>query len=796
MAITVKHSKVSTIPDDADTSLVRPSDWNADHTLTGTVPVTNGGTGAATLTGYVYGNGTAAMTASTTIPSGDVSGLGTMATQNANAIAVTGGSINGTTIGATTASSGAFTYASTSSSTNTTPVLSYNASNCNFALGGTTASTYLQAVMQNKSGTAGASTNFAVSNDLGTDSTYYGEFGMNSSVFSTGTPADFFSLNNGIYYSGHDGDITYGSGNGYKTFLAWGTTGQSAHVINASGAIGLNTNITGTTNFGTAGYLLTSGGSSATPTWTNPTSIVGGAGGSTTQIQYNNAGALAGLAAFTTDGTNLTATGQLNLTNASNYNLYASGAGANYMAGGLGIGTTTFTGYSLAISKNITGATIAYGSFSNGIVQSDVTSLGGGFTSALGTQATTFTVTSLRQFYAAQGTFGSGSTVSNNYGFFVDANLTGATNNYGFFGNIAAATGRYNLYMGGTANNYLAGSLGIGTTSLTGYNLVIAKTSTGAVTVYNVVAGGTIQSDVTTNYFGFLSTPSTQATAFTLGTLSHFSATLQTLGATSVITTQQGFVAQSSLTGATNNYGFRGTIAAATGAYNLYMNGTADNYLAGSLGIGVVPATSINVRLAKNITGATTAYAFTNQCTVQSDVTTVAYLNYTGLSTQATAFTLASATYYTANQETLGATSAVTSQTGFLVQSGLTGATNNYGFIGNIAAATGRYNLYMQGTAANYFAGDMQFNKTVTAAGTTGAQTISKNAGTVNFAAAATSLVVTNTLVTANSIIICTVGTNDTTMKSASAVAAAGSFTIYGNAAATAETRVNFIVIN
>jgi hypothetical protein len=48
MAITVKHSKVSTIPDDADTSLVRPSDWNADHTLVGTVPIANGGTNATT----------------------------------------------------------------------------------------------------------------------------------------------------------------------------------------------------------------------------------------------------------------------------------------------------------------------------------------------------------------------------------------------------------------------------------------------------------------------------------------------------------------------------------------------------------------------------------------------------------------------------------------------------------------------------------------------------------------------------------------------------------------------------
>ena len=159
----------------------------------------------------------------------------------------------------------------TSSTTNTTPVLSYNASNSNYAAGATVSGSYLQTVMQNKSGTANASTNYVLSNDLGTDSTYYGEFGMNSSVYSAGTPTDFFSLNNGIYYSGHDGDITIGSGNGKKTYLAWGTTGQSAHVINATGSIGLNTDITGTNNYGTAGQVLTSQGNVSTPTWTTPT---------------------------------------------------------------------------------------------------------------------------------------------------------------------------------------------------------------------------------------------------------------------------------------------------------------------------------------------------------------------------------------------------------------------------------------------------------------------------------------------------------------------------------------------
>lgn len=341
--------------------------WNAS-----TIGVAYGGTGATTLTGYVKGSGTAALTASASIPTTDLSGTVTNAqlanssiTINGNSVSLGGSttvtatasnaltigsglsgtsyngsaavtiaidstvatlsgtqtltnkSISGATntltaipnsaltnssitfgatsvslgatvsafnavsIGATTASTGAFTYLSTSSTTSTTPVLGFNASNTSFASGATISGSYLQAVLQNKSGTAGASTNFAVSNDLATDSTYYGEFGMNSSVFTaSGTFADFFSINNGIYFSGHDGDVSVGSGNGYKLYLTWGTTGQSAHVINSSGAIGLSTNLgtsaatTGTSGFGTSGQVLTSAGSSAAPTWTTITSGV------------------------------------------------------------------------------------------------------------------------------------------------------------------------------------------------------------------------------------------------------------------------------------------------------------------------------------------------------------------------------------------------------------------------------------------------------------------------------------------------------------------------------------------
>lgn len=67
--------------------------WNAT-----TIAVARGGTGATTLTGYLKGNGVAAFTGSATIPSTDITGLGTMSTQNANAIAVTGGTIDNVTI--------------------------------------------------------------------------------------------------------------------------------------------------------------------------------------------------------------------------------------------------------------------------------------------------------------------------------------------------------------------------------------------------------------------------------------------------------------------------------------------------------------------------------------------------------------------------------------------------------------------------------------------------------------------------------------------------------------------------
>jgi hypothetical protein len=65
----------------------------------------------------------------------------------------------------------------------------------------------------------------------------------------------------------------------------------------------ITTALTLTGAAGTNGQVLTSAGSGSAPTWTT---VSASPGGSTTQLQYNNAGAFAGISGATTDGTRIT----------------------------------------------------------------------------------------------------------------------------------------------------------------------------------------------------------------------------------------------------------------------------------------------------------------------------------------------------------------------------------------------------------------------------------------------------------------------------------------------------------
>ncbi len=84
---------------------------------------------------------------------------------------------------------------------------------------------------------------------------------------------------------------------------------------------------------------------------------------------------------------------------------------------------------------------------------------------------------------------------------------------------------------------------------------------------------------------------------------------------------------------------------------------------------------------------------------------------------------------------------------------------------------------------------------TTTTVGTTGNQTINKPTGTVNIAAAGTTVTVTNSLVSATSLVFAEIRTADTTARISNVVPGAGSFVI-NIVACTAEVSIGFWVIN
>lgn len=117
-------------------------------------------------------------------------------------------------------------------------------------------------------------------------------------------------------------------------------------------------------------------------------------------------------------------------------------------------------------------------------------------------------------------------------------------------------------------------------------------------------------------------------------------------------------------------------------------------------------------------------------------------------------------------------------------------AANTLDVTGAVAASVSVASPLIQSTA------DVQVSKTITPAATTGNQTINKTGGSIRIAAAGTSVVLTNSLITVNSIVGCWLSSNDATAKSVTYVLASGSVTFNLGAAATAETEIRWIVFN
>jgi hypothetical protein len=161
--------------------------------------------------------------------------------------------------------------------------------------------------------------------------------------------------------------------------------------------------------------------------------------------------------------------------NNTGWGLYGAGTAPNFLSGSLGIGSTNLTASNLRLSKNISGSSIAYGIYQEGVVQTDVTSDAHGFMNVLQTAASANFVNyyhlRVRDF-----TIGGGTSIAAVTGLQVD-DISVGTNRFGIRSSVSSGTNRWNLYMQGTADNYLAGKLLIGTTTVSTFALDVNGTA-------------------------------------------------------------------------------------------------------------------------------------------------------------------------------------------------------------------------------------------------------------------------------------------------------------------------------
>jgi hypothetical protein len=430
--------------------------------------------------------------------------------------------------------------------------------------------------------------------------------------------------------------------------------------------------------------------------------------------------------------------------------------------GAVGIGTTSLgASYGLRVSKTLAGDNGSnIFSAATGTVSTPIAVYSFRSTIATGANGgTPYTITNLYGYNAAQGTFNADSTVANQFGFRAESNLIGATNNYGFYSIIPAGTGRYNFYAAGTADNFFGGATTISVNSASdalritqigaGNALVVEDSANPDATPTVIDANGRIvvghTSPITVSGSASFAPPlEVIGTSFGNSSIAALRYSNDTGGSNFTFAKNRSATIGSFVVVAANdalgelvfdgsdgtNYiraaQIRADVDGTPGTNDmpgrLVFSTTADGASSptermrisssGGVGIGGTPSADVPL-LISQVGTAVNMNGVRNTQVTPATATASHKLFQTVASTAASAFTLPILTHYEAFQSTIGAGSTVTSQYGFFAQNNLIGATNNYGFWGNIASGTGRYNFYAAGTAANVFVGTTSIGGTV-----------------------------------------------------------------------------------
>jgi hypothetical protein len=324
--------------------------------VTSSIPLTNLDADFATIYAAVngIGNGTVSL-ANVSITGGTISNVSETAT-----------SYVATKVISTSSNIGAYSYGT----------LSYSDVNI-FESFAASANTYVQNILQNTNAGTAASADYVVSNNLGTATTYYGDFGMNSSGWTGIAGTNSFGAPNMVYLTATTGDLLIGTTTANTLRFATNAGADSMQINGTTGivsfpttsAITLPNGTTGQQPTGVAGMLRFNSTTTQFEGYngTSWASVSGGAAGSNTQVQFNSSGALAGSANMTFNGTALTLANDASISGLT----VGKGGGAvnTNTVFGLGAGAANTTGSGEVFIGYQAGANNTTGSFNTAIGQ-------------------------------------------------------------------------------------------------------------------------------------------------------------------------------------------------------------------------------------------------------------------------------------------------------------------------------------------------------------------------------------------------------------------------------------------
>jgi len=636
VAITVTHPFVSAISDDpaaVAAGQVVPSNWNATHSLSGTLDVANGGTGTTTSTG----SGSVVLSTGPTLApnvviSGSSSGNALLINQtgSGNALVVeddtnpdatplvvdsTGVFIQGTTTAQTTKNI---------TTTVTPPFQTHNLSSGFFSWSNNATFPAIVTFNKSKSGTIGTLGAVTSGDNLGL-------IQFNGADNDGTTP----TFNQGAFISaqvaGAIATTSIPSRLNFATTAVAATSSTIRVSIGSEGYVGIGASAS------SAAQLLDLRGSNQGLTGDAPVNILRFTDTDTTSAAnqpigkiefYNSDTANAAVGAYIlSSSTGTEGGGTIRFGAAPN-------AGAvTEIARVASTGVTISNSVSIGTTGTVTGSVALNGSTS-GTVTVNPAAAAGTWTLTLPTSAGTngYVLSTdgagVTSWIAQSGGGGGVSSFSaGTTGLTPNTATTGAVT---LAGTLAVANGGTGVTTStGTGNNVLSdsptlGNIGVGGGSSGDSRVNIGGTLTGLTSYNGVYAGPTIGSSATGGYTGFMSRPVLQNAVFTAANIVHFYAIPQAKPASPTITAQYGFIADTGLTDAsTVNYAFyTGLAASGNTRYAFYSAGSAPNYFSGVVRVG---SSSTAGDQALNVGGAIRVSG-----TVSSLQTSVLVLDYQG----------------------------------------------------------------------------------------------------------------------------------------------------------------------